>query len=168
MRLWDLTTGDEMGFLKGHSGTLFMYRSSSEPRVLSHVIVGVVKALQVESSVCVTGGVDGQIRIWDLDLAASAPPLVSPLDVAPTSLENVLLGQVGAANPFDSVGAGTVNGNAEEGMMREERSADKVDGPCVRTLDGHTKAVTSLYFDGSCLVRSCAYRRDHVLIRFLR
>lgn len=115
-------------------------------------LTGAVKALQVESSVCVTGGVDGQIRIWDLDLAESTfpPPLGSPpLDVTAPPMENVLFGK--SEDVFGG-GAGLVNG-AEEGMMKEEGGATKAEaGPCVRTLDGHTKAVTSLYFDGSCLV----------------
>lgn len=137
VRLWDLTTGDEMGYLRGHRGP--------------------VKVLQVESSVCVTGGVDGQIRIWDLDVAEAAP-LASPTGVdagKPTSLEHVLLGK--EEDPFFG-GAGLVNGIEGEGMMREEGSSRAADaakepaGPCVKTLDGHTKAVTSLYFDGSCLV----------------
>lgn len=134
-----------MGYLKGHRGT--------------------VKVLQVESSVCVTGGEDGQIRIWDLDAAEAAfpAPLASPtaeMDGINTSMENVLLGRVN--NPMDDVfgggGAGLVNGQAgeEEAMMRERPSAstekEKEEGPCVKTLDGHSKAVTSLYFDGSCLV----------------
>lgn len=110
---------------------------------------GVVKALQVESSVCVTGGADGQIRIWDLDLAEAerSVPLATP------SAVDGLTNSMDAMN-FSEGGAGLVNGN-DEGMMREEggRAAPTEAGPCVRTLDGHTKAVTSLYFDESCLVR---------------
>ncbi|KAI5477173.1 mitochondrial division protein [Pseudohyphozyma bogoriensis] len=140
VRLWDLTTGDEMAFLRGHSG--------------------VVKALQVESSLCVTGGADGQLRIWDLDLAESGAslPLETPaLDAVTNSLENVFLGQ---KDDVFGGGSTTVNGGAEEGMMKEEsgRSGAAVDGPCVKTLDGHTKAVTSLYFDGSCLVTGSSDR----------
>lgn len=138
VRLWDLTTGDEMGYLRGHRGP--------------------VKVLQVESSVCVTGGSDGKIKIWDLDVAESAP-LGSPAGVnggQPTSLEQMLLGK--EEDPFfvgSTGGAGLVNGESD-GLMREDPA--KVDkekepsGPCIKTLDGHTKAVTSLYFENSCLV----------------
>ncbi|KAL8293674.1 hypothetical protein RQP46_000375 [Phenoliferia psychrophenolica] len=132
VRFWDLTTGDEMGFLRGHTG--------------------VVKALQVESSVCVTGGADGQIRIWDLDLAEAerAVPLATPSGV------DGLTNSMDALNVGEG-GAGLVNGN-DEGMMREDRPAPVEAGPCVRTLDGHTKAVTSLYFDESCLVTGSSDR----------
>lgn len=138
VRLWDLTTGDEMGYLRGHRGP--------------------VKVLQVEASMCVTGGSDGQIKIWDLDVAESAP-LGSPTGAnggQPTSLEQMLLGK--EEDPFfvgSHGGAGLVNGEGD-GLMREDpvkvEKEKEPAGPCVKTLDGHTKAVTSLYFDGSCLV----------------
>lgn len=138
VRLWDLTTGDEMGYLRGHRGP--------------------VKVLQVESSVCVTGGADGKIKIWDLDVAESAP-LGSPTGInggQPTSLEQMLLGK--EEDPFfigSTGGAGLVNGEGD-GLMREDTTKVEKEkepaGPCTKTLDGHTKAVTSLYFDGSCLV----------------
>jgi WD40 repeat protein len=127
-----------MGFLRGHRGP--------------------VKVLQVESSVCVTGGADGKIKVWDLDVAESAP-LASPTGVnggQPTSLEQMMLGK--EEDPFfvgSTGGAGLVNGEGD-GLLREDPAkADQEKeeaGPCVKTLDGHTKAVTSLYFDGSCLV----------------
>lgn len=112
---------------------------------------GAVKALQVEGSVCITGGVDGSIKVWDLDLAeAGLAPLSSPsIDTVTRSLEDVLLGT-------SDGGAGLVNGKEEEGMMREESAAPKIernDG-CVKTILAHTKPITSLYFDGDCLV-SC-------------
>ncbi|KAK4703317.1 hypothetical protein P7C70_g2902, partial [Phenoliferia sp. Uapishka_3] len=136
VRFWDLTTGDELGFLRGHSG--------------------VVKALQVESSVCVTGGADGRIKIWDLDLAEAdraVPP--SGVDGVTNSMDGL---NIGGSDVFGG-GAGLVNGN-DEGMMREEggRPSTEEAGPCVRTLDGHTKAVTSLYFDDSCLVTGSSDR----------
>ncbi|GAA6012326.1 hypothetical protein JCM10207_002805 [Rhodosporidiobolus poonsookiae] len=154
VRLWDLTTGTETGFLQGHRG--------------------VVKALQVEGSACVTGGEDGKIRVWDLDRAeemfyqgvvpasSAAAPIVS--------VEEDVFG------PTGTIGAGgLVNGALlaeDDGLMREPPSsairdgageagadasgagavAKDVDGPCLRVLDGHTKAATSLYFDGPTLV----------------
>ncbi|KAM0790548.1 hypothetical protein ACM66B_004417 [Microbotryomycetes sp. NB124-2] len=151
VRLWDLTNGDEIGYLKGHKGT--------------------VKVLQVESSLCVTGGADGQIRIWDLDAAEAAfpPALKTPtgeFDRVTRSMESMLLGR--ETDPMEDVftaqpsvvgsGAGLVNGNGlleQEGMMREQPDSSRSnsnDGPCIKTLDGHSKSVTSLYFDGSCLV----------------
>jgi division protein 1 len=45
-RVWDLLTGDEIGRLRGH--------------------VGSVHCLQVEDHVCLTGGEDGNVRLWDL------------------------------------------------------------------------------------------------------
>src|ERR1700675_2368327 len=45
-RVWDLFSGSEIGRLKGHSGT--------------------VKCVQVEDHVCLTGGDDGNVRLWDL------------------------------------------------------------------------------------------------------
>ncbi|GAA5903223.1 hypothetical protein JCM5296_001210 [Sporobolomyces johnsonii] len=145
VRLWDLTTGDETGFLKGHDGP--------------------VKVLQVEGGVAVTGGKDGGIRVWDLERAE----------------EDFFTGRVGArgrderdedvflsaARGGGGGGSGLINGSRaaveDDGLLREpgeksvrdgetEKKDEKEDGPCVRVLDGHTKAVTSLYFDGPCLV----------------
>ena len=53
------------------------------------------------------------------------------------------------------------------GMMMTEEGADREDGevdgagdgvpsPCVRTLEGHSKSVTSLYYEDGCLVSSSA------------
>jgi WD40 repeat protein len=105
---------------------------------------------------CITGGVDGQIKIWDLDLAeASLPtPLVSPTsqdDSFDRSLGSVLFGVKRETN---GGGAGLVNDpNEDEGMMREESPKIGSSEPgLVRTLDGHTRAVTCLYFEGDCLV----------------
>lgn len=45
-RVWDLLTGEEIGRLRGHQGT--------------------VKCMQVEDHVCLTGSEDGTVRLWDL------------------------------------------------------------------------------------------------------
>lgn len=38
-----------------------------------------------------------------------------------------------------------------DGLMRDAVE-ERVGGPCLKVLDGHRKAVTSLYFDDNCLV----------------
>jgi division protein 1 len=106
VRLWDLTSGEERAFLRGH--------------------VGPVKALQVESSLCVTGGKDGMIKIWDLEIAEQQAE-----EAAVASLTEVA-------------------GDATE----DDIPRFKEDAACIRTLEAHTKDVTCLYFDGNCLVRS--------------
>ncbi|GAA6018351.1 hypothetical protein JCM11491_005942 [Sporobolomyces phaffii] len=157
VRLWDLTTGDATGYLKGHDG--------------------VVKVLQVEGTVAVTGGKDGRLKVWDLERAQEefvngGPPAPRSGTGAGAargddSIEEDVFGTTTRRNP----GAKTtlVNGSTgyeEDGLLREEGAAagtiyggvepplpeDEDEGSCVRTLDGHTKAVTSLYFDGPTLL----------------
>ncbi|GAA5945477.1 hypothetical protein JCM1841_006372, partial [Sporobolomyces salmonicolor] len=143
VRLWDLTTGEETGFLKGHDGH--------------------VKVLQVEGGVAVTGGKDGGIRVWDLERAEEDffTGRVARRDERDEDVFSAAVGKGGGG------GSGLINGNRaaveDDGLLREpgeksvrdgeaEKKDEKEDGPCVRVLDGHTKAVTSLYFDGPCLV----------------
>lgn len=92
-RVWDLSTGEEVGRLRGHTDT--------------------VRCLQIEDEVCVTGGADHTVRVHDLTR-------VDAYEAA-----------VRARGPG------------------EELDAEEV---CVRTLSGHSRAVTALYFDGPVLV----------------
>ena len=46
VRVWDLSTGEDVGRLRGHTDT--------------------VKCLQVEDELCVTGSLDSTLRVWDL------------------------------------------------------------------------------------------------------
>lgn len=132
--------------------------------------LGAVKALQVEGSICITGGADGGLRIWDLDLAeqqfSRAPPLLSPsnMDSVNKSFESVLLGKSEEVDVFES---SIFSGGQEDGLLREDIGRTE-ETPCVKNLDGHTKAVTSLYFDGDCLVRSVHSRPFERLIEIIR
>ncbi|ETS61858.1 hypothetical protein PaG_03963 [Moesziomyces aphidis] len=133
VRVWDLASGDEVGRLRGHSGT--------------------VKCLQVEDEVCITGGTDHAIRIWDLtkvenfearlSMTASgelrarkrSPDLNRSPDFGDQSMDSIKIR----------------DGDTTVGEEDEEEVRDEFD-PCVKSLEGHSKSVTALYFDDNCLV----------------
>ncbi|KAJ7640121.1 WD40 repeat-like protein [Mycena rosella] len=128
-RVWDLFSGTEIGRLRGHTGT--------------------VKCLQVEDHVCLTGGADGNVRLWDLRRVDA-----DQADGWGDEGELVTLSDVAEE---DEEGAGA--GSAEAGVAPEtngvrsgkERATER-DDCCARVLEGHTKAVTALYFEDDCLV----------------
>ncbi|KAJ7226021.1 WD40-repeat-containing domain protein [Mycena pura] len=125
-RVWDLFSGTEIGRLRGHTGA--------------------VKALQVEDQVCLTGGEDGNVRLWDLrridadqaDGWGDEGELVTLSDVAEEDEEGT------GADPASASGASQIRSG-------KERATDH-DDYCARVLEGHTKAVTALYFEDDCLV----------------
>lgn len=94
--------------------------------------------MQVEDHVCLTGGEDGAVRLWDLRRVGEED------DAERDGWE---LGDVPEEGEFDEFGAAT--GGVRDGKSAEESR----DGPCVRVLEGHSKAVTSMYFEDDCLVR---------------
>lgn len=99
MQVWDLSTGEEVGRLRGHTDA--------------------VKCLQVEDELCVSGSLDHALRLWDLRRV--------------DEYEGALSARVDDAE-----------------------AAQDVEDPCVRTLEGHSKGVTALYFDDGCLVTGAA------------
>lgn len=82
-----------------------------------------VKCLQVEDELCITGSADATIRLWDL----------RRVEDYETRLSMRQSQEVEEGKDFGS----------DDG---------KEFNPCLRTLEGHSKAVTSLYFDDTCLV----------------
>jgi division protein 1 len=99
-----------------------------------------VRALQVQGQACVTGGEDGVVRVWDMSKV-------------PDEEETGPGGFVGSANGR--------KGREEEDFVHLEREGSNSeasgsgDGPetgCVRVLEGHSKAVTALYFEDACMV----------------
>jgi mitochondrial division protein 1 len=136
--VWDLLTGEELGRLRGHGDT--------------------VKCLQVEDHVCLTGGADGTVRLWDLRRVGEEDE-----DVDEWEREGTVLSLSDVAEEEGEDGEGGMGefgevvkrssgkaGRAKSSRAGSERSESG--GPCVRVLEGHTKAVTSLYFEDDCLV----------------
>ncbi|KAA1072473.1 Mitochondrial fission protein [Puccinia graminis f. sp. tritici] len=112
LQLWDLATGEPIRSLNGHNG--------------------IVKCLQVEEMTCITGGIDGQIRIWDLDRALE---MDSRLEATLTQEERILRNDTAGVSPTDD----------------SQHDTSRTD-PCVMKLEGHSRSVTALYFDDTCLV----------------
>ena len=124
-------TGEELGRLRGHKGT--------------------VKCIQVEDMMCSTGGEDGNIRVWDLRRVDEDDDWVRESEIV--SLSDVAEEDEGV----DELGMRKdANGSIRQGTSTPESAVEK-DGPCVRLLEGHTKAVTALYFEDECLVGCCSF-----------
>ncbi|PCH33260.1 WD40 repeat-like protein [Wolfiporia cocos MD-104 SS10] len=117
-RVWDLLTGDELGRLRGHRGT--------------------VKCVQVEEHLCLTGSEDSTVRLWDLRKVDEDEEwereMLRPGDVA------------------EDDGEGRPKTNGVRAGSSKPASVAAPDGPCIRVLEGHTKAVSALYFEDACLV----------------
>ncbi|KAF8887771.1 WD40-repeat-containing domain protein [Infundibulicybe gibba] len=121
-RVWDLLYGTEVGRLRGHSGT--------------------VKCVQVEDHVCLTGGEDGNVRLWDLRRVEED----DGWDDGMVNLSDVAEEEEGRTADGESEGSSIVRDGTDA------ESATGRDDPCVRLLEGHSKAVTALYFEDECLV----------------
>jgi WD domain, G-beta repeat len=118
-RVWDLLTGSEIGRLRGH--------------------VGAVNCLQVEDHVCLTGGEDGNIRLWDLRRVDEDDGWgIGETDRLPDVAEEE---EGGEGGPSGSIRSG------EESEVEAPK-----EGACARVLEGHSRAVTALYFEDECLV----------------
>jgi len=92
----------------------------------------------VEDHVCLTGGADGNVRLWDL-----------------RRIDEVDTWRVNDMSHLSDVAEGDDTG--EFGELEESASSSEkpleTETACVRLLGGHTQAVTALYFEDECLVR---------------
>ncbi|KAF8123952.1 WD40-repeat-containing domain protein [Mycena galopus ATCC 62051] len=110
--VWDLFSGTKIGRLCGHTDT--------------------VKCVQVEDHMCLTGGADGNVRLWDLRRVDA-----EPTDGWGDEGEIVTLSEIAEEEA------------SEEGGHAERDAEAESNG---RVLEGHTKAVTALHFEDDCLV----------------
>ncbi|RSH90672.1 Mitochondrial fission protein [Saitozyma podzolica] len=117
VKVWDLCDGEEIGKLRGH--------------------VGPVKALQVEDTLCLTGGADGNVRLWDLRMVEDYEDRLQRRS-----------DHEARRDPLDRI--------AEHDADDEEH--DWEEGPSGYTEasqvddEGTPKSVTALYYEDGCLV----------------
>ncbi|KAI6005005.1 WD40-repeat-containing domain protein [Pisolithus orientalis] len=98
---------------------------------------GTVKCIQVEDNLCLTGSDDGSARLWNLRAVDD--------DWEEATLSDV------AEEDGDNDGELVEKPNSIRCSNSSQASTDD-DGPCLRRLEGHSKAVTALYFEDDCLV----------------
>ena len=101
---------------------------------------GTVKCLQVEDHVCLTGSDDSTVRLWDLRR-------VEEDDDVEIVVYSDATGSDGGDCETVEQPNGIRNGSVSESELGRETAF-------VRALEGHSKAVTSMYFEDECLVSS--------------
>ncbi|KAI5452577.1 Mitochondrial fission protein [Naganishia albida] len=125
VKVWDLCDGEEIGKLRGHKGT--------------------VKAIQVEDNICLSGGSDGTVHLWDLRMVEDYEERLQQ------DQERVRKGLDGLHIEDEILAKAE---QAQESADDDKGGESKVvnDTPCIRVLEGHSKAVTALYYEDGCLV----------------
>lgn len=98
---------------------------------------GTVKCMQVEDNLCLTGAEEGSIRLWDLRLVDD--------DWERGSLSDI------AEEDGRHDGEPVYKSDCIQSCTASQAGTDN-EGPCLRVFDGHSKAVTALYFEDECLV----------------
>lgn len=104
--------------------------------------MGAVKCLQIEDNVCLTGGEDGNVRLWDLRKVDEDDGWGSR---EPDRLPDVI------EEDDETTEDGELLEKPRAVRSRTNSTVTK-EGPCARVLEGHSRAVTALYFEDDCLV----------------
>ncbi len=97
----------------------------------------------MEDHVCLSGSDDRTVRLWDLRRVESD--------------DSDWWGDEGEIVSLSDITEESENGDEPSprpnGIRNGEEPLERRNDPCARVLEGHTKAVTALYFDDDCLVR---------------
>ncbi|KAK0525834.1 Mitochondrial fission protein [Tilletia horrida] len=150
VRVWDLSTGEEVGRLRGHGGSASARANADN--FDSAVSQSVVKCLQVEDALCVTGGVDASVRVWDLRRVEEHEVRLRLWAEQGHSEADRLGGAVRQGGQMGAATEGSIVVEGEDGVLVEAPDPKDEFDPCVSRLEGHSKEVTALYFDDNCLV----------------
>lgn len=107
----------------------------------------------MEAHLCATGATDGAVRLWDLrrvdgDAETSEWELSDVLEE--TEEDGACIGTGTGESVVVERPRTTPNGTRSRSRTSKEEDAS---GPCIRVLEGHSKAVTALYFENDTLVR---------------
>jgi len=138
VRVWDLCDGEEMGYLRGHEG--------------------LVKCVQVEGVVALTGGSDGAVRLWELGRVEEWEESRREADEKRRKGLDGLLDD-SADHRLPNVRADMIDTahldhhQSQDDEDKPEEKEKRLEGdPCLRVLEGHSKGITSLYYEDNCLV----------------
>ena len=106
----------------------------------------------MEAHLCASGATDGAVRLWDLR-RVDGERETSEWDLSDVLEEADEDGNCPETGTGDSVVVERPRAGPNGTRSRSRAPKEDVSGPCVRVLEGHSKAVTALYFENDTLVR---------------